>query len=184
MSNIVKQLEEIRLEKSKKYNKKIEQEELSKSRQNTELLQKQHEHNLEELKIKSHQQQLEKENEATKTDIDQEYLNETIIMIVSIFEDNNHNESNISDFVKNEIVYNFYHRIINTNIDDLNSFYIFIQEISTTYDEISYELIVYSLSMINMDFSFLNMLVKLNKLEYIKIIFQEFINLINKLKLI
>jgi hypothetical protein len=179
MSNITKQLEEIRLEKSKQYNKKIEQEERQIQLNN----EKQHKHNLEELEIKNHQLQLEKEK--TKNDIPmihEEYLDESILMIVSMFEDNN--EINISEFVKNKIVYNFYYKMMDTDIDNSYSFYIFIQEISTTYDEISYELIVNCLSMINMDFSFLNTLVKLNKLEYIKMIFLEFIKLMNNIKFI
>ena len=234
MSNIIidndkieqsrKQLEEIRLLKSLKYNKKIEQECLEKNKQEQEhyrlekikqeYLEKE---KLEEIRLynerqvklkadelisKEHQEYLDRisneENKGIKDSYTEclcpenetiipmnhsDILNDSLVIILSIFE--NTMNSFLNDpqsFIQNLIINPFYQQINNTSIDNLYTFYISIKEMSSTFDDIDIELVFNTLSLINMNNHFAKVLNNSNKLEYIKIIFQEFIKIIDYIK--
>jgi hypothetical protein len=72
--------------------------------------------------------------------------------------------------------------IDNTELNNLYTFYVSIKEICTSFDNIDIELIISSLDFINMDYHFIDVLNKSNKLEHIRIIFKEFVKIIDKVK--
>lgn len=196
MSIINDQLTKLRQEKHQEYLRKLEQEENHEKEQ-------QEKNRLEYIEIKKHQEKLfnddlkncEQEThevminsqvqneESIKTGCNisldhQEHLDYSYIVIISTFDE----DDNIREFVKNNILYNFYEKIQNISISDLYIFYISIKEICSTYGEINIELVVNTLKIIDMNDYFIDVLNKLNKIDNIKIIFQEFINLINYFK--
>ena len=122
-----KQLEEIRSLQRLKYNKKKEQENL--------LNKKIEEKNLDDVIVKEYQENLDKKSEEKNNGIKDSYmdclcpeneipiihseiLNESFIIILSIFEDQP------NDFVKNSIINQFYNKVNITNVDELFTFYI------------------------------------------------------------
>jgi len=101
---------------------------------------------------------------------------ESFIIIFSIFEDIP------QEYVQKEIIDHFYNQINHSDLDDSYTFYISIKEISSTYDVIDIEIIFNTLNLIKMNNEFVKILHNKNKLEYIKIIFQEFIKIIDSIK--
>ena len=105
-----------------------------------------------------------------------DFLNDSLVIIVSIFEEKTY------DFVQNTIITPFYQQINKSSFGDLYTFYISIKEFSCTYDSIDIDIIFITLNLIKMDHHFVEILDKSNKLEYIKIIFQEFLKIIDYFK--
>jgi hypothetical protein len=187
------QMEEIRAIHRLKYQKKKEQEfknvhdteYVSKTDQITEQEIDTKIYNMQE-KLETHQEYLEK-NDSIK-DSYTECLcpedtypipinqSESFIIIFSIFEDIP------QEYVQKEIIDHFYNQVNNSDLDDLYTFYISIKEISSTYDVIDIEIIFNTLNLIKMNNEFVKILHNKNKLEYIKIIFQEFIKIIDIIK--
>jgi hypothetical protein len=199
----VKKLEQITQEQNKKIQIKFEESQIKKHQ---EYL---HQAQLEEIQIKkklereySEKEQVEikkleqiTQEQNKKTNILEEtketpifnniqilpehldYINESLIIILSIFE-----EENFESFIKEEILNKFYQQIHNSDLNDLYIFYVSIKEISSTYDNIDIQALINTLNLINMDYNFVEVIDKLNKLEYIKIIFQEFIKLIDNIR--
>jgi hypothetical protein len=205
MDQSYKQLEEIRQIQSLKYNKKIEQEQLEEKKLKEISLHEEKLENekLEQIKaeeqiIKDHQEYLDKrsrEDNKNNTEISinhledlndlpinhLEDLNDSLVIINSIFEDScQDNDSHV--FVQETIINPFYNLVNNSNNDDLYTFYISIKEISSTYDTIDLELIFNTLILINMNCQFIKILNERNKLDYVKIIFQEFVKIIDYFK--
>jgi hypothetical protein len=184
MSN--KQIEEIRNIQKFKYQKMLE-------------LKHEHEHEHEpdqdkkpvlesDVELKQYQEYLDK-NDSIKDSyteclcpedtypINQSDINsELFVIIFSIFEDIP------IEYVQKEIIDHFYNQINNSDLDDLYTFYISIKEISSTYDVIDIEIIFNTLNLIKMNYDFVKILDNKDKLEYIKIIFQEFIKIIDNIK--
>ena len=175
------QIKEIREAHRLKYNKKIEQEEIENKKLDNIRLQKERHENerQEELMCKKHQEYLDsldalnKESNCPENNIP---INESVIIISSIFEEQSF------DFVQNSIINYLYDSINKSNFDELYIFYISIKEISSTYDKIYMELILNTLLLIKMNPHFIEILNESNKLEFIKIIFQEFIKIIDFIK--
>ena len=109
------------------------------------------------------------------------FLDDSFVIIFSLFDHDNHEEYNTQDFVKS-IIDNFYNSINSIELNNLYIFYVSIKEISTTLDNIDIELIISSLDFIKMDYHFIDVLNKSNKLEHIRIIFKEFVKIIDKVK--
>lgn len=181
------QIKEIREAQRLKYNKKIEQEEIENEKLDNIRLQKESHENeriekirQEELMCKKHQEYLDSLDVLNKEKIYNDRIcpdnnlpiNESVIIIFSIFEEQS------CDFVQNSILNHLHTSINNSNFDELYTFYISIKEISSTYDNIDIGLILNTLLLIKMNPHFIEILNQSNKLEYIKIIFQEFIKII------
>jgi len=116
-----------------------------------------------------------------KQNNDLSFLDESFIIIFSLFDHDNYEGFNTQEFVKS-IIDNFYDCVNKTELNNLYTFYVSIKEISTTFDNIDIELIISSLDFINMDYHFIDVLNKSNKLEHIRIIFKEFVKIIDKVK--
>jgi len=116
-----------------------------------------------------------------KQNNDLSFLDESFIIIFSLFDHDNHEGFNTQKFVKS-IIDNFYDCVNKTELNNLYTFYVSIKEISTSFDNIDIELIISSLDFINMDYHFIDVLNKSNKLEHIRIIFKEFVKIIDKVK--
>lgn len=189
MDQTSKQLEEVRLLQKLKYTKKKEQEQLEKNkleRLENERLEK---IKAEEKMLKEHQEYLDKRSKEnnknsyscpeSETEIPMNHLdclNDSLVIIISIFEEQSY------DFVQNTIITPFYHQINKSSFGDLYTFYISIKDFSCTYENIDIEIIFNTLNLIKMNHRFVEILDKSNKLEYIKIIFQEFVKIIDYLK--
>jgi hypothetical protein len=187
MSN--EQIEEIRAIQRLKYEKKKELES-----KNDHVVEQKQEHKIEHVvqqkdkTLEKHQEYLEKNNTIKNSyteclcpedtyPINQLDTNsESFIIIFSIFEDIP------PEYVQKEIIDHFYDQINNSDLDNLYTFYISIKEISSTYDVIDIEIIFNTLNLIKMNYDFVKILDNKNKLEYIKIIFQEFIKIIDIIK--
>ena len=214
-NDLHKQLEEIRLLKSQKYNKKMEVKE-------HKILDK--EHNFDDQKILDNKIKKERDDQEVKNKIEQtkllnehekiveelnnvkdnNILNETItdhqptltldkpmnhstilndsfVIIFSLFDEDNYEEFNTQDFVQS-IIDNFYN-CITTNRTDIYTFYVSIKEFCTSIDDIDIQLVIFTLDLIKMNYHFIDVLNKSNKIEYIRIIFNEFVKIIDELKL-
>ena len=170
MSDIAKQLEEIRKKKSFEYNKKLEEEELREQKIKDDIKLKELLQKKEEQEIIKHQEYLDNEiksPEIINNNINDD-LEESFLIINNIFKDN----INVR-----ELLNNFYQKL---NHDNLYIFYISITEI--IYNEISYDIIINILSLLDIDVNFIDYLVEIDKLNDIKIIFKEFIKLIESIK--
>lgn len=200
-NQIKTQLEEIRIKKNIEYNKKLERklleekEQCDKEQHDKEQCDKeQHEkeqleklnNNFENLRIKKHQEYLdglsEKHDDKIKIPVNHlEYINDSFVIIYSIFEEKIE-EFNTQNFVQNNILDKFYQQILISNLNNLYTFYVSIKEISSTYESVEIDLIYNIINLIKMDHTFVDILARLNELEYIKIIFQEFIKLIEHIR--
>jgi len=191
--DLIKQLEDVRLQKKIEYYKKIEKEQVKQQSVKIEIkeyldksinksyeecvIQKNEQEPLEEcveVEIKEYQKYLDRTcsiNKSYEECMIQQNEDTDIILVYSIFED-----------FDTRILNKFYQKVNNTESDNLYTFYVCIKEISSTYDNINIELIINTLDLIKIDNQFVYILNKLNKLEYIKIIFQEFIKIINQIK--
>jgi len=109
----------------------------------------------------------------------QEYIDYSHSIIVSLFDEDINEDCNINEFVKNYILYHFYEKIQNTNNDNLYIFYISIKEICSTYENINIELVVNTIKLIDMNDYFIDVIRKSDRIDNIKIIFQEFVKLID-----
>ena len=116
-----------------------------------------------------------------KQNNDQSFLDDSFVIIFCLFDHDNYEEFNTQDFVKS-IIDNFYNCVNNTELNNLYIFYISIKEICTTLDNIDIQLIISSLDFIKMDYHFIDVLNKSNKLEHIRVILKEFVKIIDKVK--
>ena len=193
-NDLHKQLEEIRLLKSQRYNKKMAAEEM---KEQTNIQVSQQDINDDSLKtfeeleninenssssddeaIMNHQTKLNSEKPIDHLTI----LNDSFVTIFSLFDEDNYEDYNTQKFIQ-FIIDDFYNSIKKSNIDDLYTFYVSIKEICTSIDNIDIQLVVFSLDLIKMDYHFIDVLNKSNKIEYIRIIFNEFVRIIDELKL-
>jgi hypothetical protein len=113
-----------------------------------------------------------------------ELLNDSFVIIFSIFDKVSYQTeflNGVHDFVQNTIINHLYYQINNSPIDELFTFYVSIKEILYT-DNINIDLIFNTLSLIKMDYRFVEILNKSGKQEYINIILQEFIKIIDHIK--
>lgn len=171
MSDITKQLEEIRIKKSIEYNKKLEEQKMKDDIKPEKAL-----YEKEEKELTEHQEYLDKHTKSfnTNSEIIEHYdnnnknLDESFIIINSIFND----KINVR-----ELLNEFYQKLNHNNI---YIFYISITEI--IFNEITYDIIINILSLLDMDISFIDYLVETDKLNDVKIIFQEFIKIIERVK--
>lgn len=184
MSN--KQIEEIRAIQKLKYQKMLDE----KQTHEPDYTQDKKPVYESDIQLKQHQEYLEKNNDIKDSyteclcpedtypiSINQSNTNsDSFIIIFSIFEDIP------PEYIQKEIIDHFYDIINNSDLDDLYTFYISIKEISSTYDVIDIEIIFNTLDLIKMNYDFVKILDNKNKLEYIKIIFQEFIKIIDTIK--
>jgi hypothetical protein len=108
-------------------------------------------------------------------------LNDSFVIIFSLFDEDNYEEFNTQDFVQS-IIDNFYN-CITTNKTEIYTFYVSIKEFCTSIDDIDIQLVIFTLELIKMDYHFIDVLNKSNKIEYIRIIFNEFVKIIDELKL-
>ena len=108
-------------------------------------------------------------------------LNDSFVIIFSLFDEDNYEEFNTQDFVQS-IIDNFYN-CITTNRTDIYTFYVSIKEFCTSIDDIDIQLVIFTLDLIKMNYHFIDVLNKSNKIEYIRIIFNEFVKIIDELKL-
>jgi hypothetical protein len=186
MSN--KQIEEIRNIQKFKYQKMLEQKQKHEPEPEPEPDQDKKPVHESDVELKQYQEYLDK-NDSIKDSyteclcpentypINQSDINsELFVIIFSIFEDIP------IEYVQKEIIDHFYNQINNSDLDDLYTFYISIKEISSTYDVIDIEIIFNTLNLIKMNYDFVKILDNKDKLEYIKIIFQEFIKIIDNIK--
>ena len=207
MSNIGDQLNEMRQKKHQEYLKRLELEEFEEKKLEKERIEK---NRLEDLEIKEYQDKLyQEELEALRqkkleeyeetllkkpdnynpeqVDINipfqhREYIDYSYSVIISLFDEDNNEGRNMDEFVKNYILYYFYEKIQNTNIDDLYIFYVSIKEICSTYETTNIELVVNTIKLINMNDYFIDVIRKSDRIDNIKIIFQEFIKLIDNIR--
>ena len=171
MSDIAKQLEEIRIKKSIEYNKKLEEQELKEQKIKDDIKLKELLYEKEQQEIIKHQEYLDNEIKLPKI-IEKNNINnsleESFIIINNIYND----KINVR-----ELLNDFYQKL---NHDNLYIFYISITEI--IFNDITYDIIINILSLLDMDISFIDYLVEIDKLNDIKIIFQEFIKIIEQSK--
>jgi len=167
-------IEQIRIQDDKIRLDKIEQKRIQDKKYKDEKYKE------EETMINKHQEYLNNSLEKITIKKHQEYLDDSLVIIYSILENCKYENKKIDcDFINNAIVKHFYHQVTTAKIDDLYIFYVNLKKlfISGNIDD-DIKLIINTFDLINFNCKFVDILHKSNKLEYIEIIFQEFIKII------
>ena len=139
-------------------------------------------HNQEHIDIEQHHENVNNYHNINMPINHQEYIDYSYSIIISLFNKDTIEQHNINDFVKNYILYNFYENIQNIEKNILYIFYISIKEICSTYENTDIELIINTIKLINMNDYFIHVIKKSDNIDNIKIIFQEFIKLIDYIR--
>lgn len=190
----LEQEEELLLEQERKQEKEQLEQEKENLLEKERKEQKQKKENIyEERSILNHQKRIDggasqqlSEEKIPNYRLDNKIMESSYYIIFSLFKNDEIEQHPISEFINKYILNNLNNNIQKIDKNDLFLFYISIKELSLIYDITKNDIkfIQEALSIINMNIYFVDVLIKSNNTNYIQVILQEFVKIIDNLDII